>query len=349
MTTTSLRQHNFFLFFSVELLLVFGFLFLIPFLAHAQFGGTGNVEALQVSIVPDIPEPGERVWANAESFTADINRAQVVWSLNGIPVKSGRGEKAFSFTVSDVGALTTLGISVIGADGVVTERSFSFSPASVDLLWQATSYVPPLYAGKALLPPMGSYRVVAIPHVVQGGATIPVGQLSYTWKRDGTVLGSASGYAKNVLDMTGSKLGRVQRIEVVVEDPSGKTVVKKTLIIPTVEPQIIFYENHPLSGMHFERAIEGSYHPENDEVAIIGYPFFFDVAKPTDPSLAYVWMVGPTKITPSSENQNRITIRRQEGVTSALFRLEVRNAAAVLQSAHASGHLDYTQNTAGSF
>ncbi len=84
-------------------------------------------------------------------------------------------------------------------------KDIPITPEDLDIIWQANSYVPPFYEGKALFPPVGTVSFVAMPGFIDSnGNPVNPKKLIYTWSQDTTVLGDKSGYGKNVLTVQGT-------------------------------------------------------------------------------------------------------------------------------------------------
>ena len=325
--------------------------FFILFLSFTQATNaqTELVDAVRVSVSPTLPGPNQNVTVSIEGFSTDIDRATISWLLNGAVQKAGIGEKTFSFSTGSVGSKSTLRILIETVEGSLVEKTYSFSPAEVDLVWEADSYVPPFYRGKALAAPQASFRVVAIPHLSVGGTQVPAGQLIYTWERDGKVLGSLSGYGKNTIDVAGSLLGRAATVAVEVKTQSGGVAAKGRVTIPTTSPRVLLYEDQPLAGVLFNRAVGSAYTVSSDEITLAGYPFFFSVQTPADGGLAYTWRVGGREVAALMERPNTLTVRRGGVVSSASIALDVENRRELLQFARASAGLRYGETSEGLF
>lgn len=117
-----------------------------------------------VEFTPDTPGPNTAVSATIVSYSFDVNRAGIVWILNGQTKLRGTGQKTFSFTTGNLGSQTNVSVLITTDTGVDLQKNFSFKPADVDILWSAQNYVPAAYKGKSM-PVSGSMiKVTAIPH-----------------------------------------------------------------------------------------------------------------------------------------------------------------------------------------
>jgi hypothetical protein len=122
---------------------------------------------LNVEIIPTYPRPNEMVFVNLALYTDDLNSADISWYQDGKNVLSGKGEVKYSFKAGSVGTETKIEIRIKLLSGASFSKTFTLNPASVDLVWEANSYVPPFYKGKALHPRQGSLKLVAMPEFVK--------------------------------------------------------------------------------------------------------------------------------------------------------------------------------------
>jgi len=223
---------------------LFGFVLFVVFAipANAQIPsfdvGQSPEGALSLSLSPEHPRPGVSVKATLSSLRHDLDRSTVSWLIDGAVEKAGVGVKTFSFTAPPVGATAIVSVSVTTAAGQSFSASRSVTPAEVVLVWEATSSVPPFYGGKALFPPQGHIKIVALPNIPGASQESVV----YTWKKNGTILGSLSGIGKNILELDASVTDRSMFVVVEVESPNG-IVAQQGLRLSTTQPFAQLYEN----------------------------------------------------------------------------------------------------------
>ena len=141
----------------------------LPVISFAQSSFSSE---LGVDISPNYPRPNETVSINLSLYTADLNSALITWYRDGESVLEGRGETRYSFQMGPVGKETKIEIQIELLGGTSFSKTFTLNPASVDLVWEADSYVPPFYKGKALHAMQGRLKIVAMPEFVKNGARI---------------------------------------------------------------------------------------------------------------------------------------------------------------------------------
>jgi hypothetical protein len=320
-------------FINISLILGIGMM-ILPAVSSAQM----NVDTsyalsneLGVEIIPTYPRPNETVFVNLTLYTGDLNSANITWYKNGKSVLSGKGETRYSFRTGNVGEETKIEIVVNLLNGGSFSKTFTLNPASVDMVWEAISYVPPFYKGKALHPMQGSLKLVAMPEFVKNGRRIPPQNLIYEWSNRTEAYQSQSGYGKNVVVLNGSILGRSENIEVLVTDPVNNLVAQGFVDIAPVDPEIVFYENNPYYGHIFDKALTGSFNLDAGEVQILAAPFYF--TKESSGGLKYEWRLNGQTVPDLSGSMTAI-FRKPEGESGqSAISLQVAIDNRILQQA----------------
>lgn len=195
---------------------------------------------------------------------------------------------------------------------------------SVDILWQGETYVPPFYSGKSLWSNQSRITLVAMPQKLGNPLT-----LNYRWTKNGTVLGNVSGLGRNSLSFSDTVLSRPQSIGVEILGEERVLASAQVTVAP-IQSELVVYENNPLYGLLFNRAIGENYKLEEKEVTFTGFPFFFSVKSRLDPSLTYRWR---TNVGDGGSGQSE-TYRIPEGVSgSSKIDITISNGGSLLQRA----------------
>ncbi|MFH0804528.1 MAG: hypothetical protein V1896_02920 [Candidatus Zambryskibacteria bacterium] len=313
-------------------------LIVLPTVSGAQMGGL-NIDIpyalsneLGVGIIPNYPRPNEMVFLNLELYTGDLSSADITWSKDGETVLSGKGEIKYSFNAGPIGKETDIKVNIKLINGVSFSKNFSLTPASVDMVWEANSYVPPFYRGKALHPRQGVLKIVAMPEFVKNGRRVPSENLVYKWSNDAESYQDQSGYGKNVLVLNGSLFGRSENLQVLISDPINNLVAQGFIDVPTIDPEIVFYENNPYYGHIFESAIANIFNLKTEEVQILAAPYFF--TKESGGGLQYEWTLNGQTI-PGLSGSRTAVFRRPEDKTTgrSVISLRMENTNRILQQA----------------
>ncbi len=201
--------------------------------------------------------------------------------------------------------------------------------ANVVLVWEAETYVPPFYKGKALLPDGADVRIMAFPPANLGDASA----LSYTWKVDGEVIDTASGVGRSFFIQRSDVFGGSKLI--VVEVSRGGTKVGTGVArVPLVKPSVALFSSLPLTGILFGGGLDA---PQGDEVTLEAYPLFFSVDTKSNPNLTYDWSINGEHVSNPLGNSGRLTLRKDAG-GAAHVGLSLQNEVRVLETT--SGSID---------
>lgn len=286
---------------------------------------------VRVVTIPKSPGPLTRVILRLESFALDLDRSNVSWRLDGVLKLSGIGEKSFSFTTRDVGSQSTVSVSVVGELGTVN-KTISFVPAEVVLLWESTdSYTPPFYKGKAL-PSSGSImKIVAVPRLVTtSGNRLSADGLVYTWKKNSRArdFNTQSGRGENTILYRKDFLEKNESIEVSVSSFGGSINANGRISVQDEGPEIVFYEDHPLEGIKYERSGD-RFVMTDREATLVAEPYFFSSNKRGE-NLSFDWKVAKKKVVPGKES-GFLTLRPEGGSGNSILSLEVKHLSELLQ------------------
>lgn len=207
--------------------------------------------------------------------------------------------------------------------------------AEVDLVFEALSYTPPFYQGKALHVAQGTVVVVAIPNFFdQAGRKINSADLNFTWRKDGLVVGNASGVGRDYLNFTGTIPTRDANIAVSVSSRDGSLTANSSVLIKNISPKIIFYENSLIYGLMLNKAITGPVRMLTDEFSVWTVPYYFSIGYADTPDLKYTWTLNGSTV-PTQEIKNVFTVRQeQEGAGIANIGVKIENIARIFQYAN---------------
>ena len=288
---------------------------LVPFFtSQAQVNSANNVN-LSIAISPENPAPGDQVTVNLQSFSLDLNRAKITWSVDGEQKQTDIGLKNYAVLAGKAGVAMTIKARIETLDGTIFDKEVTFIPAGVDILFEAVSYVPPFYKGKAMNINQGTVVVVAFPEMFdQNGKKFATKDLIYSWKKDGVVVPSVSGPGKNYFSYSGEVPISDSNIEVTVSSLDQSITANRQITITVNDPKIIFYENNPIYGIMFNKAVKSSVQLLNDEFSVLAIPYFFSVGYAGTPNLDYAWSL------------NGQTIQNQDPVNSFTARQDIKGS-----------------------
>jgi hypothetical protein len=317
--------------FSKYLLMISFLVIVLPLISWGQ--GIIDTNSLQISINPQNPEPGQIVKITINSFSFDINRSKNTFYIDGVKKKTEIGLKEFSVEAGKNGQKTTIKATAETTQGSVKEIEISFTPAVVDLIYEFLSYTPPFYKGKALNPNQGIVLVTAMPELIKiSGVKIPAQDIIYSWKRNGKIDQNVSGLGKNTLFFQGTVPIRDSLVEVMASSLDNSVFASKQINITNDDPKIIFYEDSPIYGIMFNKAISGNVRMLADEFKVKVFPYFMSVGYAQSPDLSYKWSIN-SRISENLDEDKSAMVFRQEGIGSGLanISLKIENTLRIFQ------------------
>lgn len=288
-------------------------------------------ESFVVNFSDEHPGSNQKIDAKIVSYSFDENRSEISWYLNGSLALSGKGEKNFSFTTNKVGSKTTLLVMVYNQDGIRVEKSYQFIPAEVDVLWEAETYTPASYRGKAMISREAVVKITAFPDFVYNGSKLSPSDLYYEWEINYKKKPDLSGYGKRYFSYKLSNLTSIEDIKLTISSYSGILTAEKNIKIKTQSPEIIFYEEKPLEGPDYNNALPEELDLFGGEIVVRAEPFFF--SKNSVSQLSYNWKMNGQSFQPD-QKPNVVDLRASEGAgASSLISLQIQHPFILLQSA----------------
>lgn len=307
-------------------LLLFVLLSFPLFNAHAQFEASPLDiidSGIYLRILPEVPGPNQSASARLESSTVDLDQSTIVWRVNGAEIDQGRGVKDITFNTGGIGSVTTVSVTIQASEGTFT-RQIRLENNSVDLLWQGEGYVHPFYKGRTLWGRQSMMTLMAIPNIPGSNPA----NLTYRWSQDGTIVGNASGVGKNSLTIVDSILSKPRTIKVEVMRDRETVAATASVVITPTNPALFVYENNPLLGLVFERAIYGKSLLKEREITFNAFPFYFSTSNRGD-QVSYRWHTNAGEI----EENNSVTYRTPDGAGESYVGVSANSLSKVLQSA----------------
>lgn len=328
-------------------------LLLAPVAAHAQQDAQREPQGyaflsspmLIVTTNPTYPAPGQTVVVTVSSPIADLADSVIRWSVGESPLAEALGATSITTTAGALGSEKKIRVTADTGGGVVS-TNVSIVPTEVDLLYDANSYVPPFYEGRALPSPASQLRLHAVPRLVRpGGAAVAAGDLIYTWKRNGATLANLSGKGRVTAVMPAPSLFGADTISVDVATADRSLAGGASMRIPSVEPLLVFYEDNPLFGLRFRNALHAA--PASGELTIAAVPYFALAAGTNDPRLEYAWRINGRTISPDTARPDEVTLSSGDGSGAARVELTVTNTADLSMESRGSLQLTLSPSSSG--
>jgi hypothetical protein len=306
------------------LLWILALVFAAP--VYAQFSIPGAETALSFSLSPRFPAPGQSVQLSLQSILYDLDTSSIVWSEDGTVIAQGDGLKSVTVQAGGLGSAHTIRADISGSSGSASAQII-VAPAALDLLWEADTYTPPFYQGRALPSAGGRVRIAAIPHLIRAnGTTVAPADIVFTWKKDGQLLEDASGRGKASAVVDGPTLFGSEAITVDAVSNDGTLQAEAILRLADTKPRLALYEDHPLFGIRFGQAVGATTFVPDNEMTFAAIPYFAPVKSTADRNLEYAWSVNGQPVVTDSAHADELTINAASSTGIALIALNLNHA-----------------------
>ena len=302
-------------------------------------------QQVDINVSPEVPKPGDDVTITVEAYGMDLNSTIIQWMINGKEKLKGSGAKTFKFNVGNSGESRVI-LNIAPKDQPSIIKFFVFNPSNVDVLWEAETYTPPFYKGKALLSPEASSTMVAIPNFIDGSSRVSDSNVVYKWSIDREVQGDNSGYGKNYFKYDTDVLPIDKEIEVEAY-PSGQDTRKGvgTTQLTTLNPFLLAYEDNPANGIMFNYSLVDQVDlGSRSESKISLFPYNFSTID-KNAGLEYEWYVNSEKVNvPLTTNSVTIKKNADKGTSDANVIVDLTNPSHMMQSAQTALDFLFSNN-----
>ncbi len=302
---------------------------MLTVLAHAQAIDGGDVS---LTVSPKYPRPGDSVHITVDSVTDGAGSGTVTWVVNG--KKSANTSRAIDVTAGPLGSETAVDAVVDG----VGRASTVIRPTELDLLWESDSYVPQAFRGRAL-PSAGSMlHLEAIPRFKRpDGHLVPLQDIIFTWRKGVSVLQSVSGVGKSSAIIPSPVLFGSDTISVEAHTTDGTLATESSVRIASKEPYIVLYQDDPLLGVTYYRAIGAQEDAHDVEMSLVAVPYYL-ASDPRDASLQYDWTLNGAQVPFNRSQPNRLTIGAEGAKThEAQVRVSLTSSANMFLNSSGAG------------
>lgn len=286
--------------------------------------GVAPHSVFNLQTTPQVPGAYDTVKASLVSYEINLDVLPITWTLNGKVVASGTGEKMYSFKMGSIGTTMNLVVQVqtpTDQYGTVS-KEVSFTPENLDTLWQADTYTPPFYRGKALPTSQSTVKIVAYPSFVTSQGTINPNYIVYKWKNGYDIDGNQSGFGKNVYVYTSGYPNNTDSIQATATSMDGTLSVQKMTNIVISRPKIIFYENRALEDVRYESALGNVFKIPESQLTLRAEPYFFSFPSRNDNNGDFEWTLNGGALTPNPDNKSEYIVQAPSkgngGVTLSL-------------------------------
>ncbi len=259
--------------------------------------------SLYLAVAPQYPKPNEQVTLTLQNPLVDLSQRTITWKNAGTVVLQGEGETTYLMNAPASGEHTDISASV---EGLAAPVSITIAPSTVDLMWESDSFVPGLYRGRHLASLGSSITLQALPHLFQKGVEVPSSQLIFTWKEGGQTVTSGKGKTSITVPVAAFVDSSAISVNVTTSDKS--IGADNSVAIPTIQPVVRLYIEHPLYGIMYHSALAARTDISDTEMSFAAIPYFAQATGPNDKLFSYIWRVNKVPVEANDVRPNTLTI-----------------------------------------
>lgn len=314
--------------------------FYFPFITNAQLP-LGVDEQVSFELLPTVPEPNEQVTLKVTSYLTDLNKAKISWYINDVLFESSLGLREISFKSGPAGSTTNIKVVMEKVEGGILEKTFSVSPADVDVIRQAITYIRPFYEGKPLSSKGSDMKFIAIPNFVNNnGIKISSDQIVFNWNINGTTDTKNSGIGKNIYYYKGGLINRPIKVVLTASPANSNSTAREIKTFDYANPSIKFYKSDPILGTLYNMEIQNNYELVNKELEITAVPYYF-----SNSTMNFNWKINNETINMNGKKYiNKLSFRRTNNEAgNDNISLEIKSKEKILQFAKNNFNLFYKE------
>ncbi len=303
----------------------------------------GVDEQVSIEQVPKIPKPGEVVSIRISAYSTNLNKAKITWTQDGTVILSQTGAVTNQVQAPQSGKTSKVTITILKEGGGTLVRTVTLSPADVDLMYEAETYAHPYFKGKRQFTSEASVTFIAVPNfVTPAGKKFADKDLVYTWKINGSVQQAISGYGRNTFSTKGQLIERPMQVTVEVSAINSTLIASQSINMRSIAPEIVVYENNPILGVVYEKAVTGGFLLERPQVDFEAIPYFFSGATKDSSNFAYSWAINGTRVTNKVPTENYLLLRNDENTEGRAFiSATLAHTANLLQTTQTQFELEF--------
>lgn len=310
--------------------------------ASATIPGTlfaANFDLIKFTTTPKTPGVNESVLVRMESYAVSLSSANITWFVNKEPVKNGIAETALTVQTGDFGKKTVIDVVITTSEGLLINKQYVIAPAEVDVLWEAQTYTPPFYKGKALPSYKSMVRVSAIPRF--NAASSNPSDYFYKWTYNRT-MGAGESLGGNSILIPVGYVGSPVPVNVETSLPGTDWKGAKYITIPVSETKVVLYEQAPLLGTLFHHALKSPAETNGTEFTVHAAPYFFSLDDMTKGNIIYQWIVDRQVRPTGSDPLNYTLVKAGKDIESRAASFSAQNTKRILQESGEQGSISFT-------
>jgi hypothetical protein len=309
-------------------------LFLVPAFSDAQIP-VANPLGPQTSLVlfPSYPSPGQDFTVTLDDYSGGSFGASISWFVNGAELPDSKNARSITLNAGAAGTSQRIEALLAVPNGPSQRVVASITPRYLDIIFEPQTHVPSFYKGRSL-PSQGSVvNATALLH----GTTLSTNDLVYTWQVGSAVINGGPLRGQNKISFT-TPPGREIIVSLQVTNNAGEVLAKRTLSLPSVDPELLYYEVNTLYGV-MPRSLSTLLLISNS-ATIRAVPYYLDSRVYNQPDVS-VWEIDGDEYNSGTSNPYEITIQRVNFGGSSELEFHVRSTTNFLQGARSGLMINY--------
>lgn len=317
-------------------------------LPHVTLAAGFNI--INFVTIPKTPGANEEVTIRLESYTTNLGNSAIAWYVNKVKLSEGIALTEVKVRTLDFGQKTIVDAVIITDQGERIDKQFVIAPAELDLLWEAQTYTPPFYKGKALPTFKSLVRVTAIPRF--NSLTSDPKKYHYKWTFNRNLgLGEATG--KNSVVFPMGYADTPVPVDVTITLAGTDWTGDKHISVPGFPAKAVLYQQDPLLGINFNSAWTKGIETKESEFVAYAVPYFFSLDDLVNNRLVLRWEIDRGYVSPGldaryltipnpiEKNDDGASVRGATAVTKTIS-FRAQNPGRILQEGSAKSTLTFT-------
>ncbi|MCA9357393.1 hypothetical protein H6784_03820 [Candidatus Nomurabacteria bacterium] len=299
-----------------------------PALAQLDTNSLTNPEST-IETKPEYPRPGEEVTATLKDYQGSTYGSKITWLLDDQVIEEAENQREVKIIAGEAGKTQNIKVVLNTPQGSRVILQNTINPIYLDIIIEPQTRTPDFYLGRSL-PSIGSI-VNATALVSDSG--FRDSDLVYTWRLNNQVLEGGPIRGRNQISFT-TPIGDYSSLYLQVTEPGGVVLAKRAVSIPSVAPEVHFYEVSSLFGIS-QKPIAKNLSLIGNSVTVRAEPYNLDSRVYNNPDIKE-WKVNGNKSTDFGGNPYEVTLQRTGTFGQSSVQFHVRDTKQILQGAQSN-------------
>jgi hypothetical protein len=298
-----------------------------PLVSEAQVEDSFSMRPeIDIVVQPSYPEPEQLFTAKFDEFRSYAQGAEMEWYYNNEILPEAKDKSEVTLIAPPSGETATIALIVRLESGQFETYKKTIAPLYLDIVVEAQTHIPAFYAGRAL-PSIGSMTTFT---ALISGDKLLGNNFIYTWELNGNILEGGPLRNQNKIGYL-VPYGKNYLLPLQVARYDRSVIAERSILIPSVKPEILFYEKNPLFGLN-TRSITNGLDIIGDSATIQAEPYYLGSTVFNNPNILE-WEINNKLVEAGYSNPYEITLQKTGYPGNALLGFHVRSTVELLQGA----------------